>query len=91
MVAWGKSSSVNWGGDELVELDDVLVVQLLEDFDLADGRDRELRRIKNRKPQSQEHHLGKEKKGRRGGILTPSRSLSMRIFLSATISLVSDS
>ena len=30
-----------WGCDDLLELDDVLVVQLLEDFDLADGRDRE--------------------------------------------------
>jgi hypothetical protein len=30
-----------WGCDDLLEVDDVLVVQLLEDFDLADGRDRE--------------------------------------------------
>jgi hypothetical protein len=33
-----------WGGDDLLELDNVLVVKLLQDFDLAYGGDRELRR-----------------------------------------------
>jgi hypothetical protein len=37
-----------WRGDDLFEIDDVLVVQLLEDFDLADGRDRELAPIQKR-------------------------------------------
>jgi hypothetical protein len=75
-----------WGCDDLLEVDDVLVVQLLEDFDLADGRDRELRRVtENSEPRN---HEGKEKEGATR-TPTPSRSLSMRIFLSATISFVS--
>lgn len=33
-----------WGGDDLLELDNVLVVELLQDLDLAYGGDGELRR-----------------------------------------------
>jgi len=31
-----------WQGDDLFEIDDVLVMQLLEDFNLPDGLDREI-------------------------------------------------
>jgi hypothetical protein len=61
----------------------VLVVKLLQDLDLAYGGDRELWR------HSQVRAKNEAARGSsREGTLTPSRSLSMRIFLSATISLV---
>ena len=72
-----------WGGDDLLELDNVLVVKLLQDLDLAYGGDRELRRHKQVRAEN-EAARGSSGENR----LTPSRSLSMRIFLSATISLV---
>lgn len=72
-----------WGSDDLLELDNVLVVKLLQDLDLAYGGDRELWR------HSQVRAKNEAARGSsREGTLTPSRSLSMRIFLSATISLV---
>jgi hypothetical protein len=37
-----------WRGDDLLKLDDVRVVQILEDFNLADRRDGELRRMRDR-------------------------------------------
>ena len=74
-----------WQGDDLFEIDDVLVMQLLEDFNLPDGRDRELA------PNSREIRAVNRYvfPNASKGILTSSRSLSMRIFLTAMISFVS--
>jgi len=45
-----------WRSDNLFEIDDVLVVQLLQDFNLADGRDRELRRIQFKRVESRDKY-----------------------------------
>jgi len=56
---------VTFGGDDFLEVDDVLVLELLQDLDLADGRDRELRSLpaKGRRERGRE---GKERTGREG-------------------------
>jgi hypothetical protein len=74
-----------WRGDDLFEIDSVLLVQLLEDFNLPNGRDREL--APNLKEMRAVNQYVFQNASR--GIPTPSRSLSMRIFLTATIYFVS--
>lgn len=46
---------LTWRGDDLLELDNVLVVELLQNLDLAYGRDGELRRG------NQQHVIREEK------------------------------
>lgn len=55
---------LTWRGDDLLELDNVLVVELLQNLDLAYGRDGELRRG-NQQHVIREEKLeeGAEKKG----------------------------
>jgi len=60
-------------------------MQLLEDFNLPDGRDRELAPNSREIKAVNQYIFPNTSKG----ILTSSRSLSMRIFLTATISIVS--